>query len=128
MKIFTLRFLLLALLASGLLNAGARAATSRPVASPAPANAKLSYRRIFKSSSPEFIEIIVRDDSDAATYEIRQLDEDPGATPFEVGAALRDKMFELAGGKKGESIIINYRCFQHNKIMTGKIKFIDPSE
>jgi hypothetical protein len=100
MKTFSLRFLLMSLLASGLLNAGARAAAPKPAASPAPANAKLSYRRIFKSSSPEFIEIIVRDDSDAATYEIRQLDEDPGAVPFEVGAALRDKMFELAAQLK----------------------------
>jgi len=65
-------------------------------AAPAASHAKLSYRRIFKSSSPEFIEIVVREDSDGATYEIRQLDEDPGASPFEVGAPLRQKMFELA--------------------------------
>lgn len=62
----------------------------------ATSHAKLSYRRIFKSSSPEFIEIVVREDSDAATYEIRQLDEDAGASPFEVSAPLRQKMFELA--------------------------------
>ena len=54
-----------------------------------------TYRRIFKSSTPEFIEIKVKEDSDAASYEIRQLDEDPGATPFEVGHALRTKIFEL---------------------------------
>ena len=65
-------------------------------ASRATAHAKLSYRRIFKSSSPEFIEIVVREDTDAATYEIRQLDEDPGASPFEVGATFRQKMFALA--------------------------------
>jgi hypothetical protein len=96
MKIFTLRFLMLGILAAGLLNAGTESANSVPGASPA-APAKLSYRRVFKSSTPELIEIIVRNDSDAASYEIRQLDEDPGATPFEVSAALRDKMFELAG-------------------------------
>ena len=39
----------------------------------------------------------MRDDSDTATYEIRQLDEDPGALPFEVSAALRAKIFALAG-------------------------------
>src|SRR5258707_1738871 len=61
-----------------------------------PKGAKLTYRRVFKSSTPEFIEIAVHEDSDAATYEIRQLDEDPGALPFEVSAALRAKMFELA--------------------------------
>ncbi len=59
-------------------------------------SAKLTYRRLFKSSSPEFIEIVVHEDSDAATYEIRQLDEDPGASPFEVSASLRARMFELA--------------------------------
>jgi hypothetical protein len=64
------------------------------------AHAKLSYRRIFKSSSPEFIEIIVHDDTDAATFEIRQLDEDPGASPFDVSASLRAKMFDLAAQLK----------------------------
>lgn len=60
------------------------------------APAKLTFRRVFASSTPEFIEISVRDDTDAATYEIRQLDEDHGASPFEVSAALRAKMFALA--------------------------------
>lgn len=62
--------------------------------------AKLTYRRIFKSSTPEFIEIVVRDDTDAATFEIRQLDDEPGASPFQVGASLRAKMFELAAQLK----------------------------
>jgi len=59
--------------------------------------AKLSFRRIFKESTPEFIEIIVAQDSDKATYEIRQIDEDPEKSPFEVGASLRAKMFDLTG-------------------------------
>ncbi len=54
-----------------------------------------TYRRIFKSSSPEFIEIRIQENSTSATYEIRQLDEDPGAIPFEVGAALRGRIFQL---------------------------------
>ncbi|MGB7729170.1 MAG: hypothetical protein WBL50_14145 [Candidatus Acidiferrum sp.] len=54
-----------------------------------------TYRRIFKSSTPEFIEIKIRDDSDTGSYEVRQLDEDPGATPFEIGNSLRTKMFQL---------------------------------
>jgi hypothetical protein len=70
-------------------------ATAMPAAAPA-AGAKLTYRRVFKSSVPEFIEITVREDSDAATCEIRQLEEDPGASPFEVSPGLRAKMFELA--------------------------------
>jgi len=54
-----------------------------------------TYRRIFKSSVPEFIEIRIQQNSGAATYEIRQLDEDAGAAPFEIGPALRGKIFEL---------------------------------
>lgn len=64
---------------------------------PAASAAKLTFRRVFKSSTPELIEISVREDADAATYEIRQLDEDPGSLPFEVSAGLRTKMFDLAG-------------------------------
>jgi hypothetical protein len=88
MKTFLLRFSLL--IGAACLLAGAGYA-----APPSPA-AKLTFRRVFKSSSPEFIEIVVRDDSDTATYEIRQLDEDPGSSPFEVSAALRARMFGLA--------------------------------
>jgi len=54
-----------------------------------------TYRRVFKSSTPEFIEIKIQQDSDDATYDIRQLDEDPSATPFQVSAALRGRIFEL---------------------------------
>jgi len=75
------------------------AAGVRPLArsmAEAPASAKLTFRRIFKSSSPEFIEISVRQDSDDATYEIRQMDEDPGAAGFQVSGPLRAKMFDLA--------------------------------
>lgn len=57
---------------------------------------KLSYERVFKGSTPELIRITVSEDSDAATYEIRQLDEDAGASPFQVSATLRAKMFALA--------------------------------
>jgi len=96
MKTLLLRFLLLACAAGGFFGPGVRVAASAAAPSPTPAHAKLSYRRIFKSSSPEFIEIIVHDDTDAATFEIRQLDEDPGAAPFEVSASLREKMFDLA--------------------------------
>ena len=63
----------------------------------ASAAAKLTFRRVFKESTPEFIEIVVAQDSDKATYEIRQLEEDPEKLAFEVSAALRAKMFELAG-------------------------------
>ena len=71
----------------------AHAATRSAAAS---GGATLTFRRIFKSSSPEFIEISVREDSDEASYEIRQLDDDPGAAKFEVSSGLRAKMFALA--------------------------------
>jgi len=66
----------------------------------APAGGVFTYRRVFKSSVPEFIEIKIPENSGNASYEIRQLDEDAGATPFEIGAGLRAKIFELAGQLK----------------------------
>jgi len=96
MKYPVLRFTLLfcAAWVSGGLPFLASTAHSAPAAS---SGAKLTFRRVFKSSTPEFIEITVRVDSDSATYEIRQLEDDPGAAPFEVSSALRAKMFDLAG-------------------------------
>jgi hypothetical protein len=58
-------------------------------------DAKVTFRRVFHGSSPEFIELTVLNNSNTATYEIRQLDEDPGALPFEVGDGLRAKIFAL---------------------------------
>jgi len=57
--------------------------------------AKVTFRRIFHGSSPEFIELTVRQDSKTGSYEIRQMDDDPGSSPFEVSDALRAKIFEL---------------------------------
>ena len=57
--------------------------------------ASVTYRRVFKFSSPEFIEIKARE-SGGATYDIRQLDEPPSPQPFEIGGPLRAKIFELA--------------------------------
>jgi hypothetical protein len=70
------------------------APTKNARSSPA-GSAVFTYRRIFKSSTPEFIELKVEENSDKASYEIRQLDEDPGATPFEISPVLRNKIFEL---------------------------------
>jgi hypothetical protein len=70
------------------------------VSTPAPSGAKLTFRRLFKGSTPELIEISVREDSDIAAYEIRQLDEDAGPSPFQVGPSLRAKMFDLAAQLK----------------------------
>jgi hypothetical protein len=77
------------------------------VAAPGPADAssasdgaRITFRRVFKSSSPELIQIVVNENSDAATYEIRQLDEDAGATPFEISVGLRKKIFDFAAQLK----------------------------
>src|SRR5450432_960281 len=63
----------------------------------APSGGVFTYRRIFKSSVPEFIEIKIPENSEKASFEIRQLDEDPGSSPFEVSTALRAKIFQLIG-------------------------------
>jgi len=92
MRTFLLRFFLLV--------GAACLVASAAFSVAAPSGAKLTFRRIFKGSSPEFIEITVREDSDTAAYEIRQLDEDPGSLPFQVSAAWRTKMFDLAAQLK----------------------------
>jgi hypothetical protein len=58
--------------------------------------ATITYRRIFKGSNPEFIEIKIGEDGSAA-YDIRQLTEDPDPQPFQVSDTVRAKIFELAG-------------------------------
>jgi hypothetical protein len=61
----------------------------------APSSGTFTYRRVFKSSTPEFIEIKIPEGADTATYEIRQLDEDAGASPLQISSPLRAKIFEL---------------------------------
>jgi hypothetical protein len=56
----------------------------------------ITYRRVFKGSNPEFIEIKIGEDG-SASYDIRQLSENPDPQPFQVGDAVRAKVFELAG-------------------------------
>jgi hypothetical protein len=70
------------------------------LSNPASSGAKMTFRRVFKGSSPEFIEITVREDSDSGAYEIRQLDEDPGSLPFQISPSWRTKMFDLAAQLK----------------------------
>src|SRR6267142_2487706 len=56
-----------------------------------------NFGRDLQGSAPEFIELTVRDNSNSATYDIRQLDEDASAAAFEVSDGLRAKIFALAG-------------------------------
>ncbi|HEY7679333.1 MAG TPA: hypothetical protein VIC04_02365 [Terriglobia bacterium] len=59
-------------------------------------SATITYRKIFKGSSPEFVEVKISE-SGACSYDLRLLSEEPDPQPFEVGPALRAKIFELAG-------------------------------
>ncbi|MHB8526558.1 MAG: hypothetical protein ACYDD2_10445 [Candidatus Acidiferrales bacterium] len=56
----------------------------------------LVFRKVFKSSYPEFSEIKVGVNG-SGTYDIRQLDETPSPQPMQIGQALAHKIFELAG-------------------------------
>jgi len=67
-----------------------------PVALTAAGGATLTYRRVFKDSTPEFIEIKLSEDG-AASSDIRQLSEDANPQSFQVGMGVRAKAFALAG-------------------------------
>jgi hypothetical protein len=86
-----LRFFLLAALALA------------PLGQAAPGGATITYRRVFKGSTPEFIEIKVAEQG-KSTFDIRQLEEDPAAETFEVGQPVRKKIFELAADLKNFAI------------------------
>jgi hypothetical protein len=58
--------------------------------------ATLTYRRVFKGSTPEFIEIKLSEDG-TASYDIRQSSEDADPQPFQVSEPVRAKLFALAG-------------------------------
>jgi len=64
-----------------------------------PAEATITYRRVFKSSTPEFIEIKISEQG-KCTFDIRQLDEDADPQAFEVGPEVQKKIFELASDLK----------------------------
>ncbi len=61
----------------------------------ADSGATITYRRVFKGSTPEFIEIKVSEDG-AASFDIRQSSEDADPRPFQVGAPAQAKIFALA--------------------------------
>lgn len=55
----------------------------------------LTFRKIFKSSYPEFAEIKINEDG-SGTYDIRQLDDTPSPQPMQISQTLAHKLFELA--------------------------------
>ncbi len=68
-------------------------AFARPAVSAS--EAVITYRKIFKGSVPESVEIKISE-TGKCTFDIRQLAEDPSAQAFEVGQPVRDKIFSLA--------------------------------
>ena len=64
-----------------------------------PPGATITYRRVFKNSTPEFIEIKISDQG-KSTYDIRQLDDDADPQPMEVGSAVQKRIFDLAAELK----------------------------
>ena len=82
------------------LAASVLAAIALPLFFSAPARgagepATVTFRKIFKTSYPEFVEIKISE-LGSATYDIRQLDEQPSPQPFEITRALVDRVFQLA--------------------------------
>jgi hypothetical protein len=55
----------------------------------------ITFRKVFKSSYPEFVEIKVSRNG-SGTYDIRQLDEEANPSTFEIGVPLTQRIFELA--------------------------------
>jgi hypothetical protein len=67
-------------------------------ASNAPAEnsaAEITFRKVFKTSYPEFVEIKINQ-AGTGSYDIRQLDDDANPQPFEVSPPLAQHIFELA--------------------------------
>jgi hypothetical protein len=59
------------------------------------ASATITYRKVFKSSFPEFVEIKL-DETGAGTYDIRQLTDEASPETLQVGAPLARRIFDLA--------------------------------
>jgi len=57
--------------------------------------ATVTFRKVFKTSYPEFVEIKV-DESGSGTYDIRQLDEESNPQAMKVSATTAQKIFDLA--------------------------------
>jgi len=80
--------------ASGMSSQTTKAAAANR-ASASNSGATITFRKIFKSSYPEFVEIKLKQDG-MGTYDIRQLDDDPNPQPFELNAPVAQKIFDLA--------------------------------
>ncbi len=75
-----------ALFAAALAAAAASGAVDTPT---------ITFRKVFKQSFPEFMEIKVSENGQAS-YDIRQLDEEANPQPFAVSRPVMEKIFQLA--------------------------------
>lgn len=73
----------------------AQAQARPPGAGPNAPGAIITFRKTFKTSYPEFVEIKLAGDG-TGTYDIRDLDEEASPQPLEIGSALTQRVFNLA--------------------------------
>jgi hypothetical protein len=66
------------------------------LAQPSGGGATITFRKVFKSSFPEFVEIKVAEDGNC-TADIRQLSDDPSPQPFHLSQSVVQRIFKLAG-------------------------------
>jgi hypothetical protein len=74
---------------------GLAAACASSNALAAAKGATVTFRKIFKNSTPEFVEIKV-DEAGSGTYDIRQLSDDANPEAFQVGEALARRILDLS--------------------------------
>ncbi|SRR5579875_8390 len=58
--------------------------------------ATITFRKVFRSSYPEYVEIKVPENG-ACTADIRQLSDDPSPQPFQLSQSVVQRIFDLAG-------------------------------
>ncbi|MDE3135750.1 MAG: hypothetical protein KGL59_04205 [Acidobacteriota bacterium] len=73
----------------------AREANVAASAASEPTGATITFQKIFKQSTPEFVRIKVNRNGES-TYDIRQLDDEPSPESFAISPALAGKIFALA--------------------------------
>ncbi len=76
--------------------AGIAITPSRTAAATPAGNATVTFRKVFKSSYPEYVEIKITDGG-AGTFDIRQLSEESSPHAMHLDAALVQTIFDLAG-------------------------------
>ncbi len=68
---------------------------SSALAAVSPDGSTIVYRKVFKSSYPEYVQIKVSQNG-TATYDIRQLDDESDPVAFEINPPLVQRIFDLA--------------------------------